>query len=441
MGEGCKMVNIRLSTITVPKEPGPTLKKLPFDVKFIALLLISFVIGLVVGYAIFSPGLGGGAAPTPEKTVYNIGFTLPLSGELSSIGKIWEKVVQIAIEDLNSEAAAYGFNVEFRSVILDDATSDEKALQNVQSLYQQGIKVIIGPAASSQVKVVKSYADNNKIVIISPSSTSPTLAIPNDYIFRTVGSDAGQAKALSTLAYQEGARKLIVFFRNDEYGKAFADFLEQNFKEKGITVSKLPYQTGLSDYASEVATLASRVGSEGADSVILIAFDTDGANIISHAAESDVLSNVRWFISEGPHGAGELLTSTVGRFASRVRLYGTRPLYIGNPLYEDLFKRVKSRFGIELGVFCEHLYDAIKLAGWAILRAGEYDGEAIRNALVEVAKTYYGPSGWTMFDVAGDKAQQDYGVWAIVSTAEGYKFKDVGVFERGSIIFTEQAYP
>jgi len=46
-----------------------------------------------------------------------------------------------------------------------------------------------------------------------------------------------------------------------------------------------------------------------------------------------------------------------------------------------------------------------------------------------------------MFDSAGDKAQQDYGVWAIVSTAEGYKFKDVGVFERGSIVFTEQAYP
>lgn len=436
------MAPIRLSTVTVPSETQPSPKKMPLNIRLIALILISLLIGVVIGYGVAFATTGGGAAPPiPEKTVYNIGVTIPLSGELSSIGKIWEKVVQLAEEDLNNEVAAYGFNVEFRLVILDDATSDERALQNVQSLYQQGIRVIVGPAASSQVKVVKSYADDNKIVIISPSSTSPTLAIPNDFIFRTVGSDAGQAKALSTLAYQEGARKIIVFFRNDEYGNAFADFLKQNFEEKGISVSKLSYQTGLSDYASEVATLASRVQSEGADGVILIAFDTDGANIISHAAESDILSNVRWFISEGPHGAGELLTSAVGRFASRVKLYGTRPLYIGNPLYEDLSRRVKSRFNIDLGVFCEHLYDAIKLAGWAILRAGRYDGEAIRSALVEVAKTYSGPSGWTMFDVAGDKAQQDYGVWAIVSTDEGYKFKDVGVFERGSIIFTEQAYP
>lgn len=146
---------------------------MPFDMKAIALVVVALVIGLAIGYGVAS-AIGGGAVTTvtvtPEKKVYTIGFTLPLSGELSSIGKIWEKVVQLAIEDLNSEVQAYGFNVEFRSVILDDGTTPEKALQNVQSFVQQGIKVIIGPAASAQVKVVKSYVDSNKIVLISPSS-------------------------------------------------------------------------------------------------------------------------------------------------------------------------------------------------------------------------------------------------------------------------------
>jgi branched-chain amino acid transport system substrate-binding protein len=414
------------------------------DKKAIALAIVALIIGLVAGYGV-AVMMGGAPLATtaaPEKKVYNIGFTLPLSGELSSIGKIWEKVVQLAMEDLNREVKACGLNVEFRAVILDDGTSEEKALQNIQSFAQQGIKVVIGPAASAQVKAVKAYADSNKIVIISPSSTAPTLAIPGDYIFRTVGSDAGQAKVLATLARQEGAKKVVVFHRNDEYGVAFADFFERYFKEMGGAAIKLPYQTGLSDYASEVAALASRVQSERADAVVLIAFDTDGANILSHAAESAVLSSVRWFVSEGPHGAEELLSSTVGRFASKVRLFGTRPLFIANPLYEDFKKRMVQRFGIEPGVFSENLYDSVKLAGWAILRAGTYDGEAIRAALIEVAKTYYGPSGWTIFDSAGDKAQQDYGVWAIVPGGpKGYQFKDVGLYERGSIVFLEQAYP
>jgi branched-chain amino acid transport system substrate-binding protein len=414
------------------------------DKKAIALAIVALIIGLVAGYGV-AVMMGGAPLATtaaPEKKVYNIGFTLPLSGELSSIGKIWEKVVQLAMEDLNREVKACGLNVEFRAVILDDGTSEEKALQNIQSFAQQGIKVVIGPAASAQVKAVKAYADSNKIVIISPSSTAPTLAIPGDYIFRTVGSDAGQAKVLATLARQEGAKKVVVFHRNDEYGVAFADFFERYFKEMGGAAIKLPYQTGLSDYASEVAALASRVQSERADAVVLIAFDTDGANILSHAAESAVLSSVRWFVSEGPHGAEELLSSTVGRFASKVRLFGTRPLFIANPLYEDFKKRMVQRFGIEPGVFSENLYDSVKLAGWAILRAGTYDSEAIRAALIEVAKTYYGPSGWTIFDSAGDKAQQDYGVWAIVPGGpKGYQFKDVGLYERGSIVFLEQAYP
>jgi hypothetical protein len=81
------------------------------------------------------------------------------------------------------------------------------------------------------------------------------------------------------------------------------------------------------------------------------------------------------------------------------------------------------------------------LAGWAILRAGSNDGNAIRNALVEVAKHYYGVSGWMIFDSAGDKANQDYGVWAIVKTGAGYDFKDVGFYQNKQIIFTEKPYP
>ncbi|MCS7128840.1 MAG: penicillin-binding protein activator [Desulfurococcaceae archaeon] len=407
-------------------------------------LIAGVLIGLVAGYGVFSitaPQPRPGEVPTGEGRVFTIGFTLPLSGELSSIGKIWEKVVRLAIEDLNNEVKAFGLNITFNYEILDDETKEEKALQNVQTFAQKGIKVVIGPAASSQVKVVKAFADENKIVIISPSSTAPTLALKGDFIFRTVGSDAGQAKALATLAHQEGSRKVIVFHRNDEYGRAFADFFINYFKDLGGTAVSQPYQTGLADYAAEVSALAGRVQSEGFEAVVLVAFDTDGANILSHAAESAILSRVRWFISEGPHGASELLTQSVGEFAAKVKLYGTRPLFIANPLYIELKERFKEMFGLELAVFCENLYDAVKLAGWAIIRAGSYDGEAIAKALVEVAKTYYGPSGWTAFDETGDKAQQDYGVWAIVKTAEGkYEFRDVGVYERGSIVFIEVAY-
>jgi branched-chain amino acid transport system substrate-binding protein len=90
----------------------------------------------------------------------------------------------------------------------------------VQTFYQAGIRVVIGPAASFQVKAIKSYVDDNKLLIISPSSTAPTLAIPGDYIYRTVGSDAGQAKALAALVKSQGINKVIVFHRDDFHPSA-----------------------------------------------------------------------------------------------------------------------------------------------------------------------------------------------------------------------------
>ncbi|MEM3173786.1 MAG: ABC transporter substrate-binding protein [Candidatus Bathyarchaeia archaeon] len=226
-----------------------------------------------------------------NKTVeYKIGVSLPLTGELADVGVQWKTVVEMAIEDLNREMMKYGIRAKFTPVIQDDKTSPTEALVAVQTLHQAGIKVIIGPAASSQVKAVKSYADDNKIVIISPSSTSPTLAIPNDYIFRTVGSDAGQSRALAALVKSQGINKVIVFHRDDEYGVAFEEFFKKEFSALGGIAIGMKYASGLPDYASEVAQLSVRAREERVEGIVMITFDTDGVNILSHASRDNSCS-------------------------------------------------------------------------------------------------------------------------------------------------------
>jgi len=71
------------------------------------------------------------------------------------------------------------------------------------------------------------------------------------------------------------------------------------------------------------------------------------------------------------------------------------------------------------------------LLGLAILQTGKYDGEAIRNAMLSVAKTYFGVSGWTILDENGDRASGDYDVWAVITkdgkpTWERVALVDVG---------------
>jgi len=364
---------------------------------------------------------------------YKIGLSMPLTGELSDVGVQWRTVADMAKEDLNAEIQKYGIKAKFTLVIQDDKTSSTEALTVVQTLSQAGIKVVIGPAASSQVKAVKSYVDDNKIVIISASSTSPTLALPDDYIFRTVGSDAGQAKALADLVNSKDVKKVIVFHRDDEYGVAFAQFFSNEFSTLGGSAIDIKYASGLEDYASEVAALSTKAQQENVEAIVIITFDKDGVNILDHAKDDAFLSSRKWFSSEGIHGALGLTTQTIAAFINKTNLLGTRPVFKENPLYKDFSSRYKTKAGIDPPVFSANLYDAIFLAGWSILRAGSYDGAAIRASLTEVAKKYYGASGLNMFDSAGDKMLQDYSIWTVKLLAGTYQYSDIGSYSGGTI--------
>lgn len=394
-------------------------------------LLAAFVIGLILGgIGVFAVQSSQYSAQLPFFTkVYTIGASFPLTGELSDVANQWKTAAQMAIDDLNSELANENVKVQFKLVVVDDKTQAQEALSVVQSFAQQGIKVVIGPAGSSQVKAVKAYADANKILIVSPSSTAPTLAIPNDFIIRTVGSDAVQSEALAKLAFEQGARNVIVFYRDDEYGQAFAQFFSNVFTSLGGKATLTKYATGLADYASEVAQLSSQVKSIGADAVVMISFDTDGANILGHAKDDSTLSSVKWFSSEGVHGTTRLLSPEIATFIRKVNLLGTRP----GCKDKDFIARFRKLAGKDPPVFAANVYDSVILVGKAILLAGKYDGEAIRAAMFKVASHYYGASGWCILNDAGDRMYQDYAIWTVSSVNGTYEYQDIGSYSGGTI--------
>jgi ABC-type branched-subunit amino acid transport system substrate-binding protein len=41
--------------------------------------------------------------------------------------------------------------------------------------------LIVGPQTTAEIRRIKGYADANKILLVSQSSTAPDLAIPDDY--------------------------------------------------------------------------------------------------------------------------------------------------------------------------------------------------------------------------------------------------------------------
>jgi branched-chain amino acid transport system substrate-binding protein len=414
------------------------------------LYVVLIVIGIAIGYAIWGstaqqparvqtltltiPGAATTSTVTMVSTVTTIqtitaqapglrgeiliGALLPLSGDLASEGPLNRVATEMAIEDLNSYVKSLGLPIMFRLVVEDSATDPKTALEKLQALYARGVRAVVGPMTSAEVRNLKSYADGNKIVVCSQSSTAPDLAVP-DYIFRDVPNDRYQGRAIARLMYDYGVRYVYILYRNDAWGKGLADATSARFKEIGGTIlANVGYDPKKSDFSAELSAAASTVKDAinryGASKVgvLLISFEEGGVITAQAAGYSDLMS-ITWFGSDGTAVNSKILEQA-GVQLVKVKHLATIFAPTESPKFTDFVNRFKAKTGELPGTYPATAYDCVWLLGLAIIQAGKYDGEAIRNALPAVAKTYFGVSGWTLLDDNGDRAGGDYDVWAVV---------------------------
>ncbi|AEM38598.1 Extracellular ligand-binding receptor [Pyrolobus fumarii 1A] len=188
-----------------------------------------------------------------------IGILLPQSGGLAVEGQNMIKAALYAIEQVNEILKELGAPFTFKPVVQDTGTKPQQALQGARVLVEQyGAKLIIGTASSAALSGIIDYVNEHKVITISPSSTSPALA-KDDYVFRVVGNDRGQGKALAKLVNEEGVKKVVVIYRKDPYGEGIALAFKENFEALGGTVKLLGYTPDKPDYGPEVKQLANMI--------------------------------------------------------------------------------------------------------------------------------------------------------------------------------------
>jgi branched-chain amino acid transport system substrate-binding protein len=74
-------------------------------------------------------------------------------------------------------------------VVKDSQSDPDITLKALKELQAQGIRIILGPEESQPLSYVRKYANDSGIILISGSSTAPSLAIKNDTTFRLVPDD------------------------------------------------------------------------------------------------------------------------------------------------------------------------------------------------------------------------------------------------------------
>ncbi len=188
----------------------------------------------------------GGSSHKPAHI--KVGVMMAFSGGSSSMGYGAMKGVQLAKKQLGAD------NID---IIQMDSKCDPKAAADaMKRLIAQKVAAIIGEGCSSASIAAVPQANNSKTVMISPSASSTTLSIPDDYFFRVVPPDSLQGAYDAQMIYARGIRTVAVFYTNEPYGTSINKVFQEKFEGLGgkvvATASAQPDVINLQDQMNQL---------------------------------------------------------------------------------------------------------------------------------------------------------------------------------------------
>ena len=329
-----------------------------------------------------------------EAKEIKIGAILPLTGDAAQWGVEAKRAIELSADEINSKGDIQGKRVY---VIFEDSQLSPKVGTNAihKLISQDGVKVIIGAISSSVTLAIAPIAESNKVVLITPASTSSKITDAGDYIFRTISSEIIEGGGMAEVAFERlSFKRVSVIAVNAAGTKGMADAFCSKFKALGGEI--LDYELidqGSTDFRSQLTKIK---GSKH-DAIYVVGFPLETGYVLKQARELGIKVQ---FLSAQPAEDPEV--RKIARDAANGLILTTTTLDIESAseptrIFIELFK---AKFGKEPGVFSYEAYDAFQLAVKAIRKVG-YDSERIKDYLYNV-KDYKGVSGDLSFDVNGD---------------------------------------
>lgn len=376
---------------------------------------------------------------TSAKTI-SVGALLSLTGNWSSLGITSKAALEIAAEDINKYMDETGTKQHFVPVIYDTKLDTTLALSSISDAKGKGYTFVIGPQSSAEVGAVKPYADANNMLVVSQGSTAGSLSIAGDNVFRFCPDDKIEGAAIANTIYKSGIKGLVTAARNDAGNKGLQNSTGSVFTTLGGNISATaPYATAnpdfqalITDLKSRTQTLIAQYGASGVG-IYLASFD-ECVDLFKLAANDPVLSSVNWY-----GGDGVTLSAAIQNDAAAAAFAVTTHFFAptfglstqAQSKWEPLAKTIKSRTGIDPDAFALAAYDAL----WVIAltykstEGTNADFSKLKTVFQEQANIYFGATGPTLLNEAGDRALGSFDYWGLSLDNGNYKWKLVGKSE------------
>ena len=316
----------------------------------------------------------------------------PMTGSLAAIGDQMKRGAEAAAAAINEAGGVSGRNIKV--LIEDDVCDPKQAVAVANLVVGQQIKFVDGHACSgSSIPASDVYADN-KVLMMSPASTNPTLTEKGyPTIMRVFPRDDAQGAFVAPwIAKNFKDKKIAILHDKGAYGKGLATVVKQTLNSLGV--QEVLFE-GINPGEKDYSAIVSKLKAAGVEFLYYGGYHTEAGLMLRQAADqgykfqlmsADALATAEFWQIAGPAGEGTLFT-----FAADPRRA---------PTAAKAMEQFKAQNYNPEG-FTLFSYGVIQAIAEGIKRAGSDDPVKVAKALEngQPIDTVFGP---VSFDAKGD---------------------------------------
>ena len=245
--------------------------------------------GLAIAMSIALTGCGGGekAKPAAQTNEIKIGGNVEMTGGVANYGNQALSGMKLAFKQVNASGGVLGKKI---NLILADNKSEpaEAANATTKLITQDKVSIVMGPIVSSNVLATVKIAEDNKVVVMTPTGTNEKITVDNGkvhpFAFRACFIDPFQGRVMANYATKSLKVKTAVIYidSSSDYSKGVAAAFEETFvKNGGKIVGKEAFLQKDQDFK---ATLT-KIKALNADIVFIPAYYEEVGKIVKQARE------------------------------------------------------------------------------------------------------------------------------------------------------------
>lgn len=194
---------------------------------------------------------GDNSAGPLEGSTVKVGVIIPLTGGGAAFGEAVKNMLDLAVNRVNTAGGANGAKLE---LVYEDGQCDPKtgtaAAEKLVSVNK--VHVIIGGVCSGETLGAVSVTEPAKVILISPSASSPKISEAGDYVFRTYPSDNGKGTILAKYAIDKKFKKVATLAEQSDYALGIKDVFDKALKDGGVESLVETYTKESSDFRTQL---------------------------------------------------------------------------------------------------------------------------------------------------------------------------------------------